>query len=392
MQIYEVTLPSEYIGGLAKKAGSGIMQAGSTVGTGLAQAGQKAASAVANSTVAKDLGKIGSAVASKNVGRGLISGLAGVDIPQSQASIDADAAAAAEKLRAQGYGQPAKEISVQDAVKGVQQNTAQQQYIKGLVAQWQQLATKASMTKESKHRSKNKAGRTKSNWRQDALKSVGAAFDPPPVPRPAPGQMPAAVASSKQGKKMIQAYGQPKGGIQRTDEADKEYKTPAGVIVPGATKTDTATPQSSLPVAGNEYRDNFLKWAKENLKTSIPRVGTITLDLIYTTDVKDELDRALTQVVATAGDQQKNAIAVNNFLTYAVAGIARAAKKLKQNAGIGGGAGAVATSQGGGAIVTQQEIRNQLSSFTSKQLDTLKQLAQDPASRKAFLKSFGVQA
>ena len=52
-----------------------------------------------------------------NIGRGFISGLTGADIPQSQASIEKDAAAAAEKLRAQGYGQPAKEISVQDAVK-----------------------------------------------------------------------------------------------------------------------------------------------------------------------------------------------------------------------------------------------------------------------------------
>lgn len=40
-----------------------------------------------------------------NVARGFASGITGVDIPQSQASIDRQAAQAAEKLRAQGYGQ-----------------------------------------------------------------------------------------------------------------------------------------------------------------------------------------------------------------------------------------------------------------------------------------------
>ncbi len=40
-----------------------------------------------------------------NVARGFASGITGTDIPQSQASINRQAAQAAEKLRAQGYGQ-----------------------------------------------------------------------------------------------------------------------------------------------------------------------------------------------------------------------------------------------------------------------------------------------
>lgn len=38
-----------------------------------------------------------------NIGRGLASGIAGVDIPQSQSSIERDAAQAYSKLQAQGY-------------------------------------------------------------------------------------------------------------------------------------------------------------------------------------------------------------------------------------------------------------------------------------------------
>jgi hypothetical protein len=39
-----------------------------------------------------------------NVARGFASGVTGMDLPQSQASIDRQAAQAAQKLRAQGYG------------------------------------------------------------------------------------------------------------------------------------------------------------------------------------------------------------------------------------------------------------------------------------------------
>lgn len=42
-----------------------------------------------------------------NIGRGFASGVTGVDIPQSQASIDKQAAQAAKQLRAQGYGKTA---------------------------------------------------------------------------------------------------------------------------------------------------------------------------------------------------------------------------------------------------------------------------------------------
>lgn len=338
-----------------------------------------------------------------NIGRGVASGLTGMNIPQSQASIDKDAADSAEKLRAQGYGKPAELPTVQQAVADVQKNPAQQQYIKGLVAQWAQASQAATnpkappaFTKESKRRSKSKSTSTNPDWRRDALKSVGATFAQAPAPRPAPGQMPAAVAASKQGKLMLQAYGKPRSGIQDIDEAPQEYTTPGGIVVPGGTKTDQAPGSSVPPVSGNKYKEDFLTWAAENLRTVEPSTRqTITLDQIYKTDIKDELDRALAQVVATAGDAQKNAVAVNNYLTIAVAGVARKSKELKMNYGRGGEAGAVPTGQAGQAIMTQQEIRNKLLSqevgLNTSQIEALKKLAQDPSARQALLKSFGVQ-
>jgi len=335
-----------------------------------------------------------------NLARGVASGLTGFDIPQSQGSIDKNAAAAAEKLRAQGYGQPAKLPTVQDAVANVQKNPAQQQYIKGLVAQWKQAAPDVSATRpkvQTPTGSQPKTAATDPNWRQDALKSAGAAFGQAPAQRPAPGQMPASVAASAQGQKMMQAYGKPRGGVQDIEEAPEEYTTPSGVIVPGGTKTDRApgAAPAATPVAGNEYKDTFLKWARENLQTRVPGTGvTITLDKLLTTDIKDELDRALDQVIVTQGDQQKNAVAVNNFLTIAVAGVARESQKIKQEYGRGSPAGPVPTGQAGKGIMTQQELRNKLASeveLNNKQLDALNKLGQDPVARQALLKSWGVQ-
>lgn len=395
-----------------------------------------------------------------NIGRGVASGLTGLDLPQSQASIDSNAAAAADKLRKQGYGQEIKLPTVQQAVAGVQKNPAQQKYIKGLVAQWQQQAPKAEPVatpavsaqqdqqagqqnkqpgqqdykttganpgtftqqtaaapddtrdpnwrqdilkkyggvefpqNEAKRSTKSK---TKSDWRKDALKSVGAAFDPGPAARAKPGQMPASVAGSKQGKLMLKAYGKPRGGIQDIDEAPQEYYTnPGGKIVasrPLGSGTQSAPTTTTAEPTGNAYKDEFLKWAANNLKTDIPRVGTVTFDQIYKTDIKDELDRALAQVVATAGDAQKNAVAVNNFLTIAVAGVARESLRMKQDSGRGGEAGAVNSTQGGQAIVTQQELRNKLMSpelgLNTNQIDALKK--QDPATKQALFKMLGAK-
>lgn len=397
MQIFEVTLPSEYIGGLAKKAGTGLMQAGKTAATGVAQAGQKAAGAIAQSQPVQDIKKIGSAVAGKNVGRGLISGLTGVDIPQSQASIDKDAAAAAEKLRAQGYGQPPKAISVQDAIAGVKKNTAQQQFIKGLVAQWQQQAPKPSPAVEP-------------------TPDVGATVQPGVTTPPGGPE----VTAAKTKTQVRPTYGTPSAptvsfaGQRGQRPLDPKNPSDAKIIaqlksqgklneapinmaqnVASARAARAASRNPPTSTAVDPYKDAFLKWAAGNLKTVEPSTRqSITLDQIYKTDMKDELDRALAQVVATAGDAQRNAVAVNNFLTIAVAGVARESTKLKQSYGRGGEAGAVDTGQAGQAIVTRQELLDKLGNIgvNANQLQSIQSLVQDPATKQALLKSLGVRA
>jgi hypothetical protein len=307
------------------------------------------------------------------------------------------AAQAAEKLQAQGYGQRKPLLSVQDSVAAVQKNSAQQQYIKGLVSQWQQSAPKSTPA---------------------APKPTGTKPNAPFAGRSAPlptvtvdgklltkgpdglwhGEDGRAVTDPAQVTKIDKAYytgmRNQKGTVK---EAPQEYTTPSGIVVPGGAKTDQ-TPAT----ATTDYRDAFVKWAGEKLRTVDPATRqTITLDQVNKTDIKDELARAQDRVVATAGDPTKNAVAVNNYLTIAVAGIARVSQQLRQDSVYGSPNDAnktnmsTSTGQAGQAIVTQQEIQNKLSQevgLNKSQIEQLKKLTQDPAARAALLKSFGVQA
>jgi hypothetical protein len=307
------------------------------------------------------------------------------------------AAQAAEKLQAQGYGQRKPLPAVQDSVAAVQKNPAQQQYIKGLVAQWQQAAPKAEPV----------VAPTGSN-------KPGAPFAGRSAPLPTVtvdgklltkgpdglwhGEDGRAVTDPAQVAKIDKAYytgmRNQKGTVK---EAPQEYTTPSGIVVPGGAKTDQ-TPAT----ATTEYRDAFVKWAGEKLRTVDPATRqTITLDQVNKTDIEDELDRAMTQVVSTAGDSAKNAVAVNNYLTIAVAGVARVSQKLRQDSVYGSTdkpntpSSSAQLGQAGQAIVTQQEIRNKLAQevgLSKTQIDALNKLGQDPAARAALLKSFGVQA
>lgn len=153
-----------------------------------------------------------------------------------------------------------------------------------LAQQW----TQKVKTQKKPQPARDKSSATDPNWRQAALKSAGAAFGQAPATRPAPGQMPASVASSAQGQRMLQAYGQPRRGIQSIKEAPAEYTTASGIIVPGGTRTD--------PASLGEV--DFEKWADQQLTTQITGTGQkIDLDAVKKDPaVKAELDKVLPQI------------------------------------------------------------------------------------------------
>jgi hypothetical protein len=237
-----------------------------------------------------DLKKVGSAVGSKsalsNIGKGFVQGLTGAELPR----------------------QPAQGPSL----ASLERATADQ--ARKLAQQWK----KQIRTQRKPQPAQANPGATNSNWRQDALKSSGAAFGQAPAARPAPGQMPASVASSAQGQRMMQAYGKPRGGVQGIKEAPAEYTTASGIVIPAGTTTDP----KSLGIV------DFEQWADQQLTTQISGTGQqIDLDAVKKDpEVKAELDKVLPQIKK----DPNNLAAVEMYFFTAMKGMQRMANVVKQ--------------------------------------------------------------
>jgi hypothetical protein len=333
------------------------------------------------------------------------------------------AAQAAEKLQAQGYGQRKPMPTVQDSVAAVQKNPAQQQYIKGLVAQWAQVAPKEAPPSATEpaatppdQAASNTAGAASFGQMANQLSGANttkattdAATTPP---RPTYGKPESQPNLRFSGQKTPLKPGQPgydelakqlkaQGKLNEANPARKSAQTGLAQRARARNTGTTVGTQPPTTAPDNAYQDTFVKWASEKLRTVDPATRqTITLDQINATDIKDELDRALAQVVATAGDPAKNTVAVNNYLTIAVAGVARVSQKLRQDSVYGDTdkpntpSSSAQFGQAGQAIVTQQEIRDTLSqevNLSNDQIEQLQKLVQNPSARAALLKLSGVQ-
>jgi hypothetical protein len=309
----------------------------------------------------------------------------------------------------------------------VQKNPAQQQYIKGLVSQWTQVAPKEAPPSATKPAATppdqavpNTAGAASFDQMAKQLSGANttkATTDPATTPpRPTYGKPESQPNLRFSGQKTPLKPGQPgydelakqlkaQGKLNEANPARKSAQTGLAQRARAKNTGTTVGTQPPTTTPDNAYQDAFVKWAGEKLRTVDPTTRqAITLDQVNTTpeiDIKDELDRALAQVVATADDPAKNTVAVNNYLTIGVAGVARVSQKLRQDSVYGSTdkpgtpSSSAQLGQAGQAIVTQQEIRNKLSQevgLSKTQIDALNKLGQNPADRAALLKSFGVQA
>jgi hypothetical protein len=233
-----------------------------------------------------DLKSVGSALKpSRSMGSGFVQGLTGADFSRQPKAASLERATA----------ERARELA--------------QQWKKQIGTQKKSAAAKSSATDP--------------NWRQDALRSAGATFGQAPAARPAPGQMPASVASSAQGQRMMQAYGKPRGGVQGIKEAPQEYTTPSGIIMPAGVTTD---PKSLGTV-------DFERWADQQLTTQISGTGQqIDLDAVKKDPgVKAELDKVLPQIKK----DPTNLAAVEMYFFTAMKGMQRMADAVKQKQAAG---------------------------------------------------------
>ena len=295
-----------------------------------------------------------------DIGRGVFQGATGMEIPQSQASINKDAASAAANLSKKS---PVPSAEWKDKLDQAKKDPAVKQYITQLAQGWAKTAgtlikptqglTSTATLQKTIPALVSAAKKTNNNltstqigqilaksaptiWNNTADKSAaiaqlknelekqgvtvdGASVATAPA-KPAtkyyygkPGQMSSTVAASKPGQNMQKMFGQPKGGIQ-------------------GMQSDLNEAAATGPVA-DQYQEAFVQWSDAQLASKDP----VTYRAITMDDVRAlpglgaELAKAL-QAVVSARDTPQSAAAIAQYLELAVAGVQAKSQELKNKA------------------------------------------------------------
>jgi len=356
-----------------------------------------------------------------DIGRGLVSAAGGPDLPQFPGSAAKDAAKSAAALTKQGYGPGGKGLPSSnwaDKYKTVQKDPAVQQYVNSLMQGWSQQVTQQQQQQRKQNMAAPAAPAQNQAQTQAQAQTKAPGYTPPTDPaeiadmkargfdpatgqkikpifapddnkstpanqavRPMYGQMPADVASSEQGQRMIQVYGQPKGGIQKKlNEAPQEYTTPGGIVVPAGTKTDPAkaAPVATSATANTDpYKQSFLKWTDSQLQSRDSRYNTITMADVRQNvpDIGAVLDKKLTDVLKARGTPQ-SAEAIRAYLEVAIAGVQARSQELKNTESQG-------TLAAASRADTQTGTVDQSLAQSGVNVDSLKNFARGLQSRQA---------
>ena len=295
-----------------------------------------------------------------DIGRGVFQGATGMEIPQSQASINKDAASAAANLSKKS---PVPSADWKDKLDQAKKDPAVKQYITQLAQGWAKTAgtlikptqglTSTATLQKTIPALVSAAKKTNNNltstqigqilaksaptiWTNTADKSAaiaqlknelekqGVTVDGASVStasaKPAtkyyygkPGQMSSSVAASKAGKDLQKMFGQPRGGIQGMQSDLNEAAT--------------------MGPAADQYREAFVRWSDAQLASKDP----VTYRAIAMDDVRAlpglgaKLDQTL-QAVVSARDTPQSAAAIAQYLELAVAGVQAKSQELKNKA------------------------------------------------------------
>jgi len=233
---------------------------------------------------------------------------------------------------ARGYG------AAIDQAERAQADKYMQQYQQQLAQQTQQHAKKLSQ-----------------GW-VNHMKSSGIdpAAAPTPTPRAEPGQMPADVAASAQGQKMLNALGPPRGGIQGMPSDDLKEQTGPDTVI-----------------------DQFRKWSDGQLTGRI----TGTRDQVSMNDVRqDPAENAkLDAILGRIAQKPDDAAAVEEYFTTAMQAMQRISAEKRASLGISRGA----TAATGNEILPRY--------VPPVQLEELKQLAKNAKVAAQIKKELGIR-
>ena len=234
-----------------------------------------------------------------DIGRGVLQGATGIEIPQSQASINKSAASSAAKLQAQGYGPagtppPGKKSPIpsaewKDKLTQVKKDPAVKQYISQLSQGWAQEAKKIQTPPT------------------------------PPTPNQSAQNTPASTAGTSTQPVTL-------GGKRLDPNNPKDAQVLAAMKAQGKLEENTAQT--------DPYQEAFVQWSDAQLASKDPvTYRAITMDDVRTKfpDLKTQLDQAL-QAVVLARDTPQSTAAIAQYLELAVAGVQARSQELKNKA------------------------------------------------------------
>jgi hypothetical protein len=262
-----------------------------------------------------------------DIGRGVFQGATGMEIPQSQTSINKDAASAAAKLQAQGYGpagttppgkkSPMPSADWKDKLAQAKKDPSVKQYVSQLAQGWAQEAKKIqpSPAPTAPNQSTPSTPTSTASTPTQPVMLGGKRLDPK---NPKDAQVLAAMRA--QGK-LEEA---PLGNLGQRAAAARVARTAQrnpGSVATNTTQTDP-------------YQEAFVRWSDAQLASRDPvTYQAITMDTVRakSPELKAELDRAL-QAVVSARDTPQSAAAIAQYLELAVAGVQARSQELKNKA------------------------------------------------------------
>jgi hypothetical protein len=192
-----------------------------------------------------------------------------------QGKYAASAAKSAEKLQKQGYGQRKPDTTVNQLISQVQNDSAAQQLVQTWTAQWPKIAATV------------------------------------PAVKPKTSAAPPAAATP------IASFG--------GQSLDPNDPTTARIISQLRAQGKITEQQTTQPDP-DEYRKEFENWADDVVERTVRQPGVVK-QIKQNTEWAQQFDQAADAVVKSAADAQRNAQAVQSYLTLAIA----AARAAQQN-------------------------------------------------------------
>jgi hypothetical protein len=322
-----------------------------------------------------------------DMGRGVFSGMTGIDLPQSNANLRKDLAKSAAGLAKQGYGpggfdpNDPKQRAAAEALstdwkvrlKNIEKDPAVVQYITGLVQGWsqQQKAVQAELDKAAQAQAQAQAAA------KPATPSAPFAgrSDPLPTVKVGGNQMTKgpdglwhsedgrAVTDPAQVAKLDKAY---YTGMRNQKGIVKEKKIP---LAQRRAKSGNKAATSVQPVApaapatpADVMKEKFLAWTDGNLASRDSSYNRITMADVRAKlpGIAQELDRKLDVAV----QQGYRPDSVKDYLQTAIAGIQARSQELKQKELQGDYSGASgSTVSKAGAGEAQKQAQQKINQF-----------------------------